>query len=90
MNLKKGKSKIQQFRGTEFQQANEELEEYGTRLCVRIDGVPTVDNNTSDEVLDKVKSLIEQISYDISDGVSNRFHRTGKRYNKKEKNKCTL
>ena len=61
------------------------MEEYGTRLCVRIDGVPTVDNNTSDEVLDKVKFVIEQISYDISDGVSNRFHRTGKRYNKKEK-----
>ena len=42
-----------------MQQANEELEQYGRRLCVRIDGVPTVDNETSDEVLDKVKSLIK-------------------------------
>ena len=51
----------------EMQQANEELEQYGRRLCIRIDGVPTVDNETSDEVLDKVKCLIKENSYDISD-----------------------
>ena len=33
--------KICQNQITEMQQANEELEEYGRRLCVRIDGVPS-------------------------------------------------
>ena len=51
--------KIYQNQITELQQANEELEQYGRRLCVRIDGVPTVDNETSDEVRGKVKSQIK-------------------------------
>ena len=38
---------------TELQQANEKLEQYGT-LYVRIDGAPIADNETLDEVLDKV------------------------------------
>ena len=33
--------KICQNQITEMQQANEELEEYGRRFCVRIDGVPS-------------------------------------------------
>ena len=69
-----------------MQQANEELEQYGRRLCVRIDGVPTVDNETSDEVLDKVKSLIKETSCDIPDVVIDRAHRTGKGYNDKKSN----
>ena len=65
----------------EMQQANEELEQYGRRLCVRIDGVPTVDNETSDEVLDKVKSLIKESSCDIPDVVIDRADRIEKGYN---------
>ena len=64
----------------EMQQANEELEQYGRRLCVRIDGVPTVDNETLDKVLDKVKSLINKTSCDIPDVVIDRAHRIGKCY----------
>ena len=64
----------------EMQQANEELEQYGRRLCVRIDGVPTVDNETLDEVLDKVKSLINKTSCDIPDVVIDRAHQIGKCY----------
>ena len=61
-----------------MQQANKELEQYGRRLCVRIDGIPTIDNETSDEVLDKVKSLIKETSCDIPDVVIGRAHRIGK------------
>ena len=43
--------KICQKQKTEMQQANEELEQYGRRLYVRIDGVPTADDETSDECL---------------------------------------
>ena len=69
-----------------MQQANEELEQYGRGLCVRTDGVPRVDNETSDEVLDKVKSLIKETSCDIPDVVIDRAHRIGKGYNDKKTN----
>ena len=54
--------KICQNQIKEMQQANEDLEQHGRRLRVRIDVVPTVDNKTSDEVLDKAKSLIKETS----------------------------
>ena len=60
-----------------MQQANEEL-------YVRTDGIPTVDNETSDEVLDKVNSLIKETSCDIPDVVIDRAHRTGKGYDDKK------
>ena len=81
--------KICQNQITEMQQTNEELEQYGRRLCIRIDGVPTVDNEILDQVLDKVKSLIKETSCDISDVVIDRADRVGKGYNDK-KNKCFL
>ena len=71
---------------TEMQQANKELEQYGKRLCVGIDGVPTVNNETSDEVLDKAKSLIKETSCDIPDVVIDRARRIGKHYNDKKTN----
>ena len=71
----------------EMQLANEELERYGRRL--RVDGVPAVDNENSNMVLDKVKSLIKETSCDIPDVVTERAHRIGKGCNDK-KNKCSL
>ena len=62
----------------EMQQANEEFEKCGRGLCVRTDGFPKVDNETSDEVLDRVKSLIKETCCDISDVVIDRAHRIGK------------
>ena len=69
-----------------MQQANEELEQYGRRLCVRIDGFQTVDNETLDQVLDKVKSLIKESSCDTPDVVIDRACRIGKGYNDKKTN----
>ena len=77
--------KIFQNQIREMQQANEDLEQYGRRLCVRNDGVSTVDNETPDEVLDKVKSLINETSCDIPDVVIDKAHRIGKGYNDKKK-----
>ena len=53
---------------------------------MRTDGVPTVDNETSDEVVDKVKSLIKETSYGIPDVVIDRAHRIGKGYKDKRSN----
>ena len=62
--------KICQNQITGLQLVNEELEQNGRRLCVRIDGVPTVDNETSDEVLDNVKYLIQSLSPELTLVVS--------------------
>ena len=67
-----------------MQQAKEELKQYDRRLCGTIDGVPTVDNKISDEVLDKVKSLIKETTCDIPDIVIERAYRMGKGYDEKQ------
>ena len=41
----------------ELKRENEEFEQYGRRLCVRVDGIPLVENDKFDQVLDKVMSL---------------------------------
>ena len=40
---------------TVLQSENEELEQYGRRLGIRVEGVPTTDSETSEEVLKKVR-----------------------------------
>ena len=55
-------------------------------LCVRIDGVPAVDNETWYKVLHKEKLLIKETSCDIPDVVIERAHRIGKGYNDKNPN----
>ena len=40
-----------------LQSENEELEQYGRRLSIRVEGVPTTDNETSEEVLKDAESL---------------------------------
>ena len=64
----------------EIKRENEELEQYGRRLCVRIEGIPPVENETSDEVLDKVISLMGEAECDIPEVVIDRAHRIGKGY----------
>ena len=64
----------------------EELEQYSRRLCLRIDGVPSTDKETSDEVLEKVKSLASESGCDIPDVVIDRAHRIGKEYRDKRSN----
>ena len=47
------------------QNNHEELEQYGRRLCLRIDGEPTNTNESSDDILDSVKSLFKEATVDI-------------------------
>ena len=62
---------------------NEELEQYGRRCCFRIEDVPSVENESLDGVLCKVKSLITESGCEIPDVVINRGHRIGKGYKDK-------
>ena len=57
---------------------NEELQQYGRRLCLRKEGVPSVENKSSDDDLDQVKSLITESECEIPDVVIDRAHRIGK------------
>ena len=57
-----------------------ELEQYGRRLCLRIDGIPTKTIESSDDVLDSVKSLFKEAKVDIPESVIDRAHRIGSRY----------
>ena len=62
------------------QSRNEELEQYGRRLCLRIDGVPTVKNESSDDVLEFTKSLFKEAKIEVPDNVLDRAHRIGPSY----------
>ena len=42
----------------------EETEQYSRRLCLGIDGVPSVDTETSSDVLEKLKEICAQSNLD--------------------------
>ena len=65
---------------------NEELEQYGGRCCLRTEGVPSVENESSDDVLGKVKSLITESGCEIPDVVIDRAHQIGRGYKGKTRN----
>ena len=69
------------------QAKNKELEQYGRRLCFRIDGIPLKNNETSEDVLDSVKNLFELAEVNIPDMVVDRAHRIGCIYKDRTSNK---
>ena len=77
------------------QSRNEELDQYGRRLCLRIDGVPTVKNESSDDVLEFTKSLFKEAKVEVPDNVFDRTHRIGSSYTdritvKMQKHHCEI
>ena len=60
------------------QSNNEELEQYGRRLCLCIDGIPLENNEKSEDVLDSVKDLFELVEVNIPYLVVDYAHRTGR------------
>ena len=59
------------------QAKNEELEQFGRRLCLHIDGIPLKNNETREDVLDSVKNLLELADVNIPDMVVCCAHRIG-------------
>ena len=51
----------------ELNTSQEELKQYGKRLCIRIDGVPVTENEISSDVLENFKRLTEEFSSEIPD-----------------------
>ena len=62
------------------QSCKEELEQYGRRLCLHIDGLSTVQNESNDNVLELTKSLFKEAKVAVPDNVLNRAHRIGPSY----------
>ena len=58
----------------------EELEQYGRRVCLRIDGFQTEKDEKPNDVLEKVKSVWSEAGIDIPDAVIDRAHRIGPTY----------
>ena len=58
----------------------EELEQYGRRLCLRIESVPVVENETSEDVFSNVYDMCKKVNIDISKNDIDHAHRTGKPY----------
>ena len=56
-------------------------------MCIRIDGIPTAKDETTDEVLGNIKSLFNDAKVDIPDAVVDRAHRIGPSYKDKISNK---
>ena len=69
---------------TNLKHANErkldDLEQYGRRVCLRIDGVPFKEKETSQEVLEIVKEKVDESTANIPDTILDRAHRIGKQY----------
>ena len=59
---------------------NKELEQYGKRLCLRIEGLPTVKDESSNDVLEFTKSMFKEGKLSVSDNVLDRAHRIGSSY----------
>ena len=67
----------------------EETEQYSQRPCLRIDGVPSVDKETSSDVLEKVTEICAESNFKIPDSNLDRDHQIGKSYfDKIKKVKC--
>ena len=65
----------------EIQQRYDELEQYGRRLCLRIDSVPKQNKEKAEDVLKFVNSLIEEVpDLEIPEVVTDRVHRIGPDY----------
>ena len=62
------------------------LKQYGRRYCVRIEVIPSVEYETSDEVLDNAISLLEEAECDVPECevLIDRAHRIGKSYVEKQ------
>ena len=72
----------------EAQQRYDELEQYGRRLCLRIDSVPKQNNEKAEDVFKFVKGLIEEVpDLEIPEVVIDRAHRIGPDYTDKKTQK---
>ena len=67
----------------------DELEQYGRRLCLRIDGIPTEENQTSSDVFDVVCKKVKECGAAIPTNNIDRAYRIGKVLESRDGEKST-
>ena len=73
------------------QQEIEELGQYGRRLCLRFEGIPTEKNETSDKVLEKIMTICKESGVEIPDTIIDRAHRIGRYHiSTKQEHHCSV
>ena len=71
-----------------MKQCYDELEQYGRRLCLRIDSVPKQNNDKAEDVFKFVKGVIDEVpDLEIPKVVIDRAHRNGPDYTDKKTQK---
>ena len=66
----------------------DDMEQYQRRLCLRINGIPCANDESAEDCLQKVKSLVKNdLKVDVPDLAFDRAHRIGKVSQEKEKGK---
>ena len=58
----------------------DDIEQYGRRLCVRIDNMPVGEKETSDDCLNKVVQLMNNMDIDVDRGMIDHAHRISKKF----------
>ena len=57
-----------------------ELEQYGRRSCIRIDGIPQVPNKSSEDVFDNIVEMFVKAGIEDIEQNTDRAHYIGKSY----------
>ena len=58
----------------------DDLEQYGRRQCLRLNGMPPEKDETAEDVLEKVKKALDDAEVLIPDNIIDRAHRIGSVY----------
>ena len=75
----------------ENQSKNEDLEKYDSRLCLRVDGIPVVSNESRDDVIILTKSLFKEAKVAVPENVLDCAHRIRPIYTDRvSKKKCKI
>ena len=65
---------------TYLEHAHDDLEQYGRRLCVRVEDIPAASDETAEKVLEKVENILKDACPSLSDNVIDRAHRIWSNY----------
>ena len=74
---------------TKLENDNEDLEQYGRRVCLRIEDVPVANEETAEEVFKKTENMLKKVCPNLSGDCIHRDHRIGPDYTcYKSQEKC--
>ena len=70
-----GRKTVNQARSDFLERKTDDLEQYGRRLCIRIDGVEVNEDEIAEECTGKILNMLQKYDVEISDKDIDRAHR---------------